>query len=701
MSRIPVDVTPCTARIARVRLGGTEQGAASYLAPRDWPEVPDTGEMSVSVGQERLTFARGGAARLVLALDRSRLQPHLLLRMQLVGEQHLYGLGEGGAQFDRLGAVRRFWNYQVNRGQGADVAVPLLVSHAGLGVFFDSAAAATLAPGDGEGTWLEYTSEAEALDLYVIVGEDPRQVLGDAATLLGPAAMPPRWALGYMQSTRHFTDAAEVRELAAQFRSRQLPCDALIFLSTYGSAKGWNRGVGHLAFQPEVFGDGEVLEDFREQHFHLITHEYPVVHGDSPLFAEAERAGYLLDAAYARLMQTDPSAALYKDGQRLIDFSQPEACAWWWRSHQHLRDRGVAGWWLDGGEGPPGETVLWAGSATTLHNRYDLLRQQAFADGEAADRPDTRPYLLCRSGGPGMQRMGAVPWSGDINATFASLEQQIRTGLNLAMSGVPHWGTDTGGFYHVGANDPELFVRWFQFSAFCSLFRGHGNVWRQHLPWSHGGEVEAICRRYLDLRYRLMPYTYTLAWQARALGLPMMRPLVLNYPDDPAVWDLGTQYLWGDDILVAPVTREGAAHWTVYLPAGTWHDFWTPATYCGPCGVTVEAPLDRLPLFVRGGAIIPQGPVMQYDGERATDEIALLVYPEGTSSFVMYEDDGRTNAYRHGAHAETRFTCVADAAGVTFRIDTAATDAGRRYTLRLQDREVRLPPAPCSTHIPW
>lgn len=732
---VPADVTPCTTRIARVRLGGAAPGAASYLPPHHWPEVAsgmhdgtlDTGEMSVTVSPQGLAFAdRKGRTRLVLALDQCRLQPRLLVRMQIIGEQHFYGLGEGGAQFDRLGAVRRFWNYQVNRGQGADIAVPLLISHAGLGLFFDSSAPATLAPADGEGTWLEYASDAESLDLYVLMGENPRPVLGDVATLLGPATMPPRWALGYVQSTRHFADAAEVRDLATQFRSRRLPCDALIFLSTYGSAKGWNRSVGHLEFEPDVFAEADAtLSAFRDQHFHVITHEYPVLHEDSPLFEEAERAGYLLDAAYPRLTQTDPAIAVYKEGQRLIDFSQQDARAWWWAAHRHLRDLDVSGWWLDGGEGPPGAWIL--------HNHYDLLRQQAFADGEAADRPDTRPYLLCRSGGPGMQRMGAVPWSGDINATFTSLELQIRTGLNLGMSGVPHWGTDTGGFYRLGANDPELFVRWFQFSAFCSLFRGHGHVWRQHLPWSHSDDVEAICRTYLELRSRLMPYTYTLAWQARTLGLPTMRPLVLNYPEDPAVWDLGTQYLWGDDILVAPVTRKGATHWTVYLPAGAWHDFWTHATYTGSGGVTVEAPLDRLPLFVRDGAIIPQGPVLQYDGERPTDEITLMVYPEGASSFVLYDDDGRTNAYREGGYAETWLACTSDAAGVAFRIDAptgnaALIDPGRRYTLKLRATQaprsvkvngaivspregwwfedgqfvcVRMPPGPCTAQIAW
>ena len=167
-----------------------------------------------------------------------------------------------------------------------------------------------------------------------------------------------------------------------------------------------------------------------------------------------------------------------------------------------------------------------------------------------------------------MQRFGATCWSGDINNDFATLEAQVPLGLNTGMSGIPYWGTDVGGFFHPIPESGELYARWFQLGAFSPVFRSHGWVWREHVPWAHGSEVESICRHYAELRYRLLPYTYTLAWQAHQLGLPLMRPLVMNYPDDPRVWGLGHQFLWGDDLLVAPVTREGATTWPVYLPAG-------------------------------------------------------------------------------------------------------------------------------------
>jgi alpha-glucosidase (family GH31 glycosyl hydrolase) len=545
-----VRVTIAAPGILRIAIGDRPPGAASsYLPSYPLPVAAasvaslDGGFIVATHDVAALLFSTA-AGRPLLRLDLATIAliPTLRLRFEFLGEQHFYGLGEGGPQFDRLGAARRLWNFQSNRGNGADIAIPLLLSQAGYALFFDNSAAARIEPADVyEGSWFDYAGEPGPLDLYLIGGADLRAVMGVVADLLGHAAMPPRWALGYMQSSRHFDGPEEVRALAHTLREKLLPCDVLIFLSTYGTERGLNRTVGDLRFQPDLFPDpAAVLGAFHDAHFHVLSHEYPVLHPASPGFAEAERLGYLLDYAYPD-QPMQPGVAIYKQGQRFLDFSRPEVRCWWWRQHADLLAVDIDGWWLDGGEGPPAATALHAGSGAVLHNRFDLLRQQAFAEGEQVDRPDRRPFLLCRSGGPGMQRFGAMAWSGDINTSFATFEAQVRIGLNFALSGVPHWGTDIGGFYLVAPDQGELFVRWLQFGAFCSIFRAHGHVWRRHLPWAHGAEIEAICRRYIELRYQLMPYTYTLAWQAHRQGLPTMRPLVLNYPNDPAVWDLGTQ----------------------------------------------------------------------------------------------------------------------------------------------------------------
>jgi alpha-glucosidase len=704
----PIGVTVCSPRIVRVTLGASRAPEISYVAPRSWApasfEITEgevvrlaTSDLQLDVETEplRLTFGDPAGAWLLRepADGGMAVEPgpdgsaRVRARFTFSGEQHFYGLGQGGGRLDRLGQARQLWNSHLGHGPGSDIGIPLLISSRGYALFFDNPSEAVLAVGRSDnGVRIDYTAEAGALTWYFLIAPDLRALMGEVTDLLGRAPMPPRWALGFLQSTRHFDDTAELRRLPRTLREKRIPCDALIYLSSYGEAKGWNRGVGHLEFQPDLWPQpAALLDEVRAQHFEFITHEYPVLHEESPLFAEAEARGYLLATGYER---GTGGVANYRQGQRHLDFSDPAVCAWWWAAHRELVRLGVGGWWLDGGEGPPATATLAGGSGTQLHNIYDRFRHQAFAEGEAAARPEQRPFLLCRSGAAGMQRFGASTWSGDINNDFPTLDAQIPLGLNTGLSGVPYWGTDVGGFFHPIPETGELYARWFQLGAFSPIFRSHGWVWREHVPWAHGPEVETICRRYTELRYRLLPYTYTLAWQAHTQGLPLMRPLVLNYPDDPRTWTLDHQYLWGDDLLVAPVTREGASAWPVYLPRGSWFDFWTGERHEGPRGVTVEAPLDRLPLLVRGGAILPLGPVVQHTGERPLDEVTLQIYPEGTSRFELYEDDGRSNAYRRGGYALTLITCIAGADRVTIRIAAPAGDrsvvpAHRRYRLRL------------------
>lgn len=723
-----VEVMLCTSRIARLRLVD-DRDWPSYVGPRAWPgaalrvedgdpAVVRTGDVTLWIATRPFRVMFGDAAGNVLVRqggvagigggtgtttgpgglatatttegDTTRRRVETWL--DPVGEQHFYGLGQGGHQFDRLGGQRQLWNSHHGHGPGSDMGIPLLVSNRGYALFFDNTCDARMTVGRSDGGLrIVHQAEDGPLDLYFVAGADMRGVMNEVAELLGRAPMPPKWALGYLQSTRHFDDVEELRRLPTTMRERGFPCDALIWLSTYGDALGWNREVGHLEWQPELWpSPAELIGEMRAQSFQVVTHEYPVLHADSPLFEEAGSNGYLLDSGYARIVATTHPNTNFMHGQRYIDFSNPAARRWWWEKHRALVDLDVAGWWLDGGEGPPSTAQLQGGDGTQLHNIFDRYRHQAFYEGEQADRPDLRPVLLCRSGAAGMQRYGAGCWSGDINNTFATFEYQIPWGLNTVMSGVPYWGTDIGGFFHPVPESPELFARWFQFGAFCPLFRAHGWVWREHLPWAHGDEIEAICRSYAELRYRLMPYSYTLAWQTHTRGLPAMRPMVLNYPDDPRVWELGSQYMWGDDVVVAPVTREGARSWPVYLPAGRWYDFWTGQRHEGGRGVAVDAPLDRLPLLVRAGAIVPTGPVVQYADERPLDEVELLVYPGGDSRFELYEDDGRTNGYRRGAYAITEIEARDEGGRVTVRIgephgDRSVVPPGRRYRVRLPE----------------
>lgn len=732
-----VAVQVCTPSIVRVRFFGPPVVAeASYVQREEWPAVAGTGATDGQIDTGRLRVqvdTSSGTARLRVHDGTGRLllgSPALggIVREEvtdtLTGERrgrvvvqlrrsrtgyeddvHFYGLGQGGgAQFDRIGTSRLFWNSQVGHGSGVDFGVPLVVASApggAYGLFFDTTAMARLDTARGSGgLTLRYEADVPSFDLYLLAGPRAADVLAAYAELTGYPALPPKWSLGFLQSTRFFENTAEILELATTLREKRLPCDALIFLSTYGTAQAWNEGVGHLRFHRKLWPDPAAtlgqLQD--ELGFRVVTHEYPVIHPNAPGYAEAEQRGFLLDVAYPA---PDPASIpppsdsreavhqsqRYFENQRFIDFTNPEARDWWWGQHKHLVELGVAGWWLDGGEGPTGPAPMHRGNALLLHNAFDLYRFTAFAEGEARDRPDGRAWMLCRSGAAGMQRLGAGTWSGDINTTFTTFEAQVLLGLGLAMSGVPYFGTDIGGFYP-NALDGELYARWFQFGAFSPIFRAHGWVWREHLPWAHGPEVEAICRRYLELRMRLLPYLYTAAWQAHTGGLPLMRPLAMEYPDDPNVWELGRQYLFGPDLLVAPVTRAGATHWPVYLPRGDWYDFWTGERHEGGRAISVETPLDTIPLFARGGAIVPLGPTMQRTDERPLDDLTLLVYPGASGALTLYEDDGATRAHQRGERALTEIRSSFEGGAAVIEIGAvqgkyAGQSAARDLTVRL------------------
>ncbi|MGE3268038.1 MAG: TIM-barrel domain-containing protein [Chloroflexota bacterium] len=724
-----IEVRAVTPGAVRIRLFGPPVvDEASYVQRESWPDVPladagptpgmveriSTGRLTVDVDasdpsavqlavldhsgrrlfgtapaggivREEIVDAETGGRRQRVAVHFQR------TRATYDDDAHFYGLGQGGGfQLDRLGTSRLFWNTQIGHGPGSDFGIPLLVASTPAGAYgllYDTAAIARLDTAYGRGgLGFRYEAEVSSVDVYILGGPTAADVLEAYAELTGFPAMPAKWSLGFLQSSRFFNQTEDILDVARTMREKQLPCDALIFLSTYGHSKAWNKGVGHLEFHDELWSDpaaimGTLQDDLK---FKVVTHEYPVLHPDAPQYAEAEQRGFLLDVAYPRpelLPGEDPEqtrrAQRYQENQRYIDFTNPDARAWWWDQHRHLTDLGVAGWWLDGGEGPTGPAPMHRGDARLLHNTFDLYRFRAFADGEARDRPDGRPWMLCRSGAAGMQRLGAASWSGDINTTFTTFEGQVLLGLGLAMSGVPYWGTDIGGFYP-NALTPELYTRWFQFGAFCPLFRAHGWELERHFPWAHGPEVEAICRRYMELRMRLLPYLYSLAWEAHTRGLPLMRPLVLHYPQDPHVWEMGYQYLLGRDLLVAPVTRAGASSWPVYLPEGSWFDFWTGERYEGGQSIAAATPLDTVPVFVRGGGIIPLGPVMQRTDEHPLDVLTLLVYPGESGACTLYEDDGASQAYRDGQRALTEIHSSFDDGVVRVEIGaTAGAYAGQ------------------------
>jgi alpha-glucosidase (family GH31 glycosyl hydrolase) len=547
-----------------------------------------------------------------------------------IGDAPLFGLGEGVHPFDRRGTKDPMINGQHAPDllvYGSRVPIPWLISGDCWGVFigqpsgsFDFA---------GEFASFHPIEATSTRNVYLTLGDTPADVMREYALLTGFPHLPPRWSFGFQQSHRTLADKAEILDEAKAFREKKLPCDAMIYLGTGFCPSGWNTGHGSFTFNEKVFPDPTaIINQFHEEDFKVILHVVPP--GD----------------LHGTIEDTGTAAA------------SPGDAVTYWEQHVPLVKAGVDGWWPDEGD--------------RLSTYVRLERNQMYWEGSREVNPDKRPFALHRNGYAGLQRYGWL-WSGDTESRWETLKAQIMVGINVGLSGIPYWGSDTGGFVPTQELTPELFVRWFQFSAFCPSFRCHGRTWKLRLPWGwnlgvpdpleiggqlaqnwpppadlHRPDVEVICRKYLNLRYQLLPYTYSAAWQTHTTGIPMMRALWIEFPKDSRATLRDESYMWGDNILVAPVIEKGVTKRTTYLPAGMWWDFWTNEKIEGGKDVTADVDLTTLPLYVRAGAVIPMGPVKQYVDEASEEPFTLKVHPGANGKFHLYDDDGSSFEYENG-----------------------------------------------------
>ena len=544
----------------------------------------------------------------------------------------VYGMGPGAHPMDRRGEKDMMRNGAGDnlRILGARNPIPWLMGK-GWGLYFHE-------PGgqfdlSGEVGLFKPSDVARGQDLFFCVSPTPAGLLRQYAEITGYPHLPAKWTLGFQQSHRTLDSREQLIEEARTFRDKKLPCDALIYLGTGFCPSGWNTGHGSFVFNEAVFSDPEaMIREFHDLHFNVVLH---VVNPPENL--------------HGKVIDTAPAA------------SMPGDAANYWEQHVPLIKLGVDGWWPDEGD------VLPVASR--------LVRNRMYWEGGRLTTPNRRPFALHRNCYAGIQRWGWL-WSGDTFSTWKTLEAQIAMGITAGLSGVPYWGTDIGGFVPTEEFTAELFVRWFQFGAFCPSFRCHGRTWKLRRPWGwdtgsygasemgpnaeaflpkdqdlHNAAVEPICRKYLNTRSQLMPYLYSAAWETHTTGMPLIRSLGLEFPEDPAAWATIDAYYFGPSLLVAPVFEKGANDRKVYLPAGGWYDFWTAKRVEGGATVTVAAPLETMALFVRAGAIVPTGPVKQYVEEPSAEPVRLTIYPGADGRFQLYDDDGLSFAYEKGAFA--------------------------------------------------
>ncbi|HEU5411359.1 MAG TPA: TIM-barrel domain-containing protein [Candidatus Acidoferrales bacterium] len=580
------------------------------------------------------------------------------------GDSPLLGLGEGGPQFDRRGSVDAMRSGQGGyklRTHGSRVPIPWLIGTGGWAMFihqpfgmFDFTGA--------QGKFIPATPDAAlSLDIFFIASREPATIMSEYARLTGHAQIPPLWSLGYQQSHRTLASREEILDEARTFREKKLPCDALIYLGTGFCPSGWNTANGSFAWNSRVFPDPkQILAEFHKQDFHAVMHA---------------------------VILTRTLTGSARDGCVVGRFDEQQAGCYW-DAHRKDFALGIDGWWPDEGD--------------SLDIASRLTRNRMYWEGPQIDRPNERPYALHRNGYAGMQRYASFLWSGDVYSTWETLKTHIPNAINTALSGIPYWGTDIGGFVPTEEFTAELYLRWFQFGAFCTLFRCHGRAWKLRLPWGwdtgetgpkeinnysgaslpdpselHNTQVEPICRKYLELRYRMLPYLYSAVHECSTTGLPINRALWLHYPDDPVAVARDDEYLWGRDILVAPVCEKGAASRRVYLPKGDWYDFWTGERMQGGREITRQVDLETMPLFIRAGGILPLGSVKQHTQEKVDEPLSVTIYPGADGRFLLYEDDGKSFDYRRGQW---------------MGIEMAWNDAHRVLTLRLALGSRMLPP---------
>ncbi len=512
-------------------------------------------------------------------------------------------------------------------------------------------------------TW-QMLAQNDELDYYVIYGPAPAQILATYSQITGRMPLPPRWALGYQQCRWSYRSESEVRELAAQFRQRQIPCDVIHLDIDYMD------GFRVFTWHPERFANPtQLIADLAQQGFKVVTIVDPGVKYQPDGHYSVLESGLEQDCFVRHADGSIFHGYVWPDRAVFPDFMRPQVRHWWAEQHRALTDAGVAGIWNDMNEpalndrpfGDPGVKIPLpldapqgdAAEQTThreTHNLYGLMMASAAAEALAQQRPSQRSFVLTRSGTAGIQRWSAV-WTGDNQSRWEHLELSLPMLCNLGLSGIAFVGADIGGF--AGDASPELFARWMQVGILYPMMRAHSTITsRPHEPWVYGERVEQICRKYIELRYRLLPYLYSLFWQASVTGAPILRPLLYEFPQDPQVKHLADQVMLGSALMAAPVLRPGVTCRSVYLPAGDWFDWWTGEQITGGRHILAEAPLEQMPLYVKAGAVIPMAPVTQQSQIPA--QLQIKIWP-GTGEWTLYEDDGDSFDYQTGSFATTTF----------------------------------------------
>lgn len=638
------------------------------------------------------------------------------INKEMPGDARFYGLGDKAGSFDRRNQAYTLWNTDVGPQESTDPlykSIPFFLSVTGgrsYGIFLDNTWRTWFDFGKRARDAYSFGSEGGPVDYYFIYGPTPKQVLAGYIYLTGTPPLPPLWSLGFQQSRYSYTPESQVREVAQRLRDDKIPSD-VIYLDIDYQYK--NRP---FTVDPTTFPNfPNFIADLRKQHFHVVTiTDLHIAHVPNQGYTPYD-TGHAGDHFVKNPDGTEFVGVVWPGPAVFPDFTRAQTRQWWGNLYRQFVQDGVAGFWNDMNEpsvfGGPGQTmplnivhrIEEPGFATRtaphaeIHNVFGMENHRATYEGLLKLRPDERPFVLTRATYAGGQRYGFT-WTGDNSATWNHLRLATQMLLNLGLSGISFVGDDIGGFN--GSPSPDLLTRWIEVGAFNPLFRDHTTF--GSLPqevWVHGPEHEAIRRRYIETRYRLMPYIYTLAEEASRNGMPLVRPVFLEFPEilspsGPGFGGLDSEFLLGANMLVAPPPfGEMLDDYPVSYPPGDWYDFWTgdkmphaPADRNiadvanafvngevdarSSKAVKIHPTLETLPVYVRAGSILPLQPVVQSTDETPQGPLELRLYPGPNCAGSLYVDDGHTFRYRNGEFLRQSFTCNADANSVSLNFGT-------------------------------
>ena len=630
--------------------------------------------------------------------------PVRVYKQYLAGE-HYFGCGERTGELEQTGTHQLFWNIDPPRGHTAlqnnlYVSIPFilaLTNGQAWGLFLDSTTRVEfdLAHEDARRSW--FGASCGDLIYYVFCGPTLQEVLARYTELTGHTPLPPLWSLGNGQSRFSYETAEEVRQIARTFRERDIPCDTLYL--DIDCMDGYRVFTWDRERFPDPVG---LFAELRAMGFHVVNIVDAGVKVDEQYRVYIE--GKERDLYCKTVRGNEYQNVVWPGLCAFPDFTNPQTRAWWGEQHRALLEVGIAGVWSDMNEPAlflsanstmPAEVVHPGGGQSRLHaqihNAYGSLMVQAAREGLLNLRPEQRPFVISRSGYAGVQRH-ALLWTGDNSSTWEHLAMNLRQLLNLGLSGVAWVGADIGGFY--GDASGELLARWIEFGIFQPFCRNHSEKQtRRQEPWLFGEPYESVCRAMLKLRQRLIPYLYTLFEECHRTGAPLVRPLFWAYPDDETSCAIDDEFLCGDALLVAPITRPGTEYRHVYLPSGSWFHLWTGERVDGPAHILVRAPLGQPAIYARANTALPLWPEMNYVGQNEADPLTLVLYPaEGYGRASLYEDAGDGYEYRDGAYARRLVTCEVEAGHIRVVLsEREGSFVPARQSLRLELRGMEEP----------